>query len=89
MTIEASNDNIWVVREMPPHESGGILLPDSAKNPVHKGKIITFGELYSDKRVEQFEVAIFNKSAGFPITEEGITYTILKQIDIVGYDRRK
>ncbi len=89
MTIEAANDCLWVIREIPPHENGGILIPDSAKNPVHKGKIISVGELVSDPKSKLFDIAIFNKSAGFPITEDGITYTILRQIDIVGYDCRK
>lgn len=84
MTIKASNDCIWVVREPQPSEVSGIAIPDSAKPKVHKGKIITVGELVSDKTIKEQRIAIFNKSAGFEITEDGIEYTILHQIDVVG-----
>ncbi len=89
MTIVASNDCLWVIRHIPESEVGGIVIPDSAKPKVHKGKIVSVGELVSDKNSRLYDIAIFNKSAGFEITEEGIEYTILRQIDIVGYDKRK
>lgn len=89
MTIQASNDNCWVIRENSEVEQGGIMIPDSAKKSAHKGQIISLGKLFSDTNAKLYELAIFNKSAGFDIEEEGITYTILRQIDIVGYDKRK
>lgn len=84
MKIKASNDCIWVTRESPPTESGGVGIPDSAKPKVHRGKIITVGKLVSDDSIKEGRTAIFNKSAGFEIPEEGVEYTILRQIDIVG-----
>lgn len=86
MTIKATNDIIWVVREVTASEKSGILIPDSAKKSAHKGKIITVGELVTDKSISEGRIAVFNKSAGFPLEEEGIEYTILHQIDIVGTD---
>jgi co-chaperonin GroES (HSP10) len=84
MKIKATNDNAWVIRELPPEEQGGIAIPDSAKPKVHKGKIITVGKLVSDDTIKAGRLAIFNKSAGFEIEEDGVEYTILRQIDIVG-----
>lgn len=84
MTIKASNDCVWVVKQDADTHTGGIQLPDSAKPKVHKGKIITVGKLVSDNTIKEGRLAIFNKSAGFEIEEEGIEYTILHQIDIVG-----
>ena len=89
MTIQASNDNAWVIREDSQVEQGGIMIPDLAKKQAHKGKIVSLGKLFSDENAKLYELAIFNKSAGFEIEESGITYTILRQIDIVGYDKRK
>ena len=89
MTIQASNDCVWVVREIPESEKSGIMIPDSAKKPVHRGKIVSIGDLVSDKKAKQYDTAIFNRSAGFDIEEAGVTYTILRQIDIVGYDNKR
>lgn len=83
MTIKASNNYVWVCREISASEKSGIIIPDSAKKIPHKGKIITVGKLVSDKTISEGRIAVFNKSAGFEIDEEGITYTILQQIDIV------
>lgn len=84
MKIKASNDCVWVCREEAPTQSGGVGIPDSAKPKVHRGKIITVGRLVSDETIKEGRTAIFNKSAGFEIPEDGIEYTILRQIDIVG-----
>ncbi len=86
MTIKATNDNAWVVRDKELTEKGGILIPDSAKPKVHRGKILTVGKLVSDPTIKEGRIAIFNKSSGFEIEENGIEYTILRQIDIVGTD---
>ena len=86
MTIKATNNNLWVIREIPASEKGGILIPDSAKKSTHKGKIITTGKLVSDPSIKDGRIAVFNKSAGFLLTEEGVEYTILTQGDIIGTD---
>lgn len=84
MTIKASNDCVWILRQESDTKKGGIMIPDSAKKSAHKGTIITVGELVSDKSIKKDRIAIFNKSSGFAIEEEGVEYTILRQIDIVG-----
>ena len=86
MTIEATNDCCWVIREVSDSEKSGILIPDAAKKSAHKGLIITVGKLVSDKSIKKGRIAIFNKSSGFEITEDGITYLILRQLDIIGTD---
>jgi len=86
MAIVASNDFLWVIREGAATESNGILIPDSAKKSTHKGVIVTVGKLVSDPSIKNGRIAIFNKSAGFEIVEDGISYTILSQVDIIGTD---
>jgi chaperonin GroES len=89
MTIKATNNNCWVVRDIPESEKNGIFIPDAAKPKVHRGKIITVGKLVSDDTIKPGRVAIFNKSSGFEIPEEGIEYTILRQDEIIGTDDSK
>ena len=89
MTIVAANDCLWVIRQEPESERLGILIPDSAKKLFHKGTIISVGELVSDPNSKKYEVAVFNKSAGFEIEEQGVRYLILRQLEIIGYDKRK
>ena len=84
--VKATNDNVWVVRDNSLDKQGGIMIPDSAKKSAHRGKIITVGKLVSDDTIKAGRLAIFNKSAGFPIEEDGVEYTILRQIDVVGTD---
>lgn len=84
--IKATNDNIWVTRDVAATQEGGIMIPDAAKPKVHRGKIITVGDLVSDKTISVDRTAIFNKSAGFEIAEAGIEYTVLKQMDVIGTD---
>jgi len=86
MKIKATNDNCWIVRDKEATEKSGILIPDSAKPKVHRGKIMTVGKLVSDPTIKEGYTAIFNKSAGFEIEESGIEYTILRQVDIVGIE---
>jgi chaperonin GroES len=86
MTIKATNNILWVIRDIAESEKNGILIPDSAKPKVHRGKIITVGKLVSDETIKEGRVAIFNKSSGFEITEDGIEYTVLRQDEIIGTD---
>ena len=84
MTIKASNFCVWVVKDKELKEVGGLIIPDTENSTVHRGKIITVGKKCTDPDIKEGRLAIFNKSAGFPISEDGITYTILNELDIVG-----
>lgn len=89
MTIVAANDCLWVTRQESESQKSGILIPDSAKKLFHKGTIISVGELVSDPNSRKYEIAVFNKSSGFEIEEQGVRYLILRQTDIIGYDKCK
>jgi len=86
MRIKASNDCLWVVRQIADSEKSGILIPDSAKKAAHKGLITTVGKLVSDPSIKEGRIAVFNKTSGFELEEQGVVYTILRQIDIIGTD---
>lgn len=84
MKIIAKNNCVWVEREIEEFEKNGLLIPDSAKKKAHKGKVIAVGKLVEDKSITEGSVAIFNKTSGFEIELEGITYTVLRGMDVVG-----
>lgn len=82
--IKAANFCVWVVREIPASEKSGIMIPDAAKPKVNRGEIITVGKKCTDPDIKPNRIAIFNKTSGFTLEEEGIVYTILQEHDIVG-----
>jgi len=84
MKIKATNNSVWVVRELSATEVSGILIPDSAKKKAHKGKIITVGKLVADKSIAVDGTAIFNQTSGFELELDGTTYVVLRDNDIVG-----
>jgi chaperonin GroES len=89
MTIKATNDNLWIRKFAAKRERGGIAIPDSAQPKTNKGLFVTVGKLTTDPDMKAGRVAIFNRSAGFEIEENGVTYLILRQIDVVGTDDYK
>lgn len=84
MTIKASNNYIWVIRQEVERERGGIAIPGMAQKKVHRGKIMSVGNKVDDNTIKEGRTAIFNKSAGIEIEEAEATYTVLSQIDILG-----
>jgi co-chaperonin GroES (HSP10) len=84
MKIKAKNDCVWVIREIPESEKGGLLIPDSAKKKAHRGTVISVGKLVADKSVLENTVVIFNQTSGFELELEGTVYTILRGTEIVG-----
>lgn len=80
----AKNNCVWVIRDNPELENGGIAIPDSAKKKAHKGKIITVGKLVVDRTIVEGGTAIFNQTSGFELELEDITYVVLRDQDIVG-----
>ncbi len=84
MKIVATNNCVWVIREVPESEKNGLLIPDSAKKKAHRGKIITVGKLVTDKTITKDGTAIFNMTSGFEIEIDGEVYVVLRDVDIIG-----
>jgi co-chaperonin GroES (HSP10) len=83
MKIKATNNNVLVVRDKSAENIGGLYIPDEAKKLMHRGVIKSVGSLCSDKTIKEGVIGIFNKSAGFEITEDGVIYLVLTQMDII------
>ncbi|MBI3598405.1 MAG: co-chaperone GroES [Nitrospirae bacterium] len=62
--------------------SGGLYIPDAAKEKPQKGKIEAIGN--EVKNVKIGEVILFDKYSGSKITIDSQEYLILKEEDILG-----
>jgi chaperonin GroES len=92
MKIRPLNDRILVQRiEQEEKTSGGIIIPDSAKEKPAEGKIIAIGKGKLDdngKRVAM-EVKVgdrvlFSKYGGTDIKLDGEDYLIMREDDVLG-----
>jgi chaperonin GroES len=64
--------------------SGGIIIPDTAKEKPQKGKIVAVGNGKKDEpiTVKVGDNVLYGKYAGTEITFEGKEYLIMKESDI-------
>ena len=91
MTIVPLNDKIVVQRmEAEDRTTGGIILPDNAKEKPKQGKILSLGEgklLESGSRaafqVKVGDKVLFTSYAGTEVTVDGKEFLILTEDDIL------
>jgi len=62
--------------------SGGIYIPDAAKEKPQKGKVEAVGS--EAKNVKVGDSILFDKYSGSKITMDNVEYLILKEEDILG-----
>lgn len=62
--------------------SGGIYLPDTAKEKPQRGKVEAVGSDVKETRVG--DIILFDKYSGSKINIDGTDYLILKEEDILG-----
>jgi len=92
MKIRPLNDRVLVVRvEEEQKTSGGIIIPDTAKEKPQEGKIVAAGPGKMDdngKRtplnVKKGDKILFSKYAGTEIKIDGIEHIFMKEDDILG-----
>jgi chaperonin GroES len=65
--------------------SGGIIIPDTAKEKPQKGTIVAVGPGKKDEplTVKEGDNVLYGKYAGTEITVEGQDYLIMRESDIV------
>ena len=91
MNVVPLNDKIVVKRlEAEEKTSGGILLPDSAKEKPKQGKVLSLGNgklLDNGKRasfqVKEGDRVLFTSYAGNEVTVDGEEYLIMSEDDIL------
>jgi chaperonin GroES len=91
LTIKPLDDRIVVERsEAEDKTPGGIVLPDTAKEKPHRGKVLAAGpgKLLKDGKRGSMSVKVgdevfYGKYAGSDVDVDGKQYVILKESDIL------
>ena len=92
MKIKPLDDRIIVLRTNEEEKtSGGIVIPDTAKEKPLEGKVITVGPgKFNDKgkrvplEVKKNDRVLFGKYAGTEIKLDGVEHLIMREDDILG-----
>ncbi len=92
MKIRPLQDRILVKRiEEEEVSSGGIIIPDSAKEKPQEGKVIAVGKgkIGEDGKVQRLDVkkgdrVLFSKYSGTEINIEGEEHLIIREDDVLG-----
>ncbi len=92
MQIRPLNDRILVLREEEEQKtSGGIIIPDTAKEKPQKGKVVAVGpgkQLKNGNRapvgVKEGDEILFSKYAGTEIKIDGVEHIFMGEDDILG-----
>jgi chaperonin GroES len=92
MKIRPLGDRILVLREEEESKTpGGIIIPDSAKEKPHYGKIVAVGpgKMSEDGKRTAMDVKVddrilFSKYAGTEIKIDGVEHLFMREDDILG-----
>jgi chaperonin GroES len=92
MKIRPLNDRVLVLRiEEEEKTSGGIIIPDTAKEKPQEGKVVAVGPGKIDENgkripleVKKNDRVLFSKYGGTDVTIEGVDHLILREDDILG-----
>ncbi len=92
MKIRPLQDRILVKRiEEEEVSSGGIIIPDSAKEKPQEGKVIAVGKgkIGEDGKVQRLDVkkgdkVLFSKYAGTEVNVDGDEHLIIREDDVLG-----
>ncbi len=92
MKLRPLSDRVVVLRiEEEQQTSGGIIIPDTAKEKPQHGKVIAVGPGKVDESgknipmgVKKNDRVLFGKYAGNEIKVDGVEYLIMREDDILG-----
>ncbi|MGD8385885.1 MAG: co-chaperone GroES [Desulfobacteraceae bacterium] len=92
MKLKPLNDRVVVTRiEEEEKTSGGIIIPDTAKEKPQQGKVMAVGPGKIDENgkrvpteVKKNDRVLFGKYAGTEITVDGVEHLIMREDDILG-----
>lgn len=92
MKVKPLNDRVLVLRiEEEEKTSGGIIIPDTAKEKPLEGKVVAAGPGRSDENgkvvsmdVKKGDRVLFGKYAGTEIKIDGVEHLIMREDDILG-----
>jgi chaperonin GroES len=92
MKIKPLSDRVLVLRiEEEEKTSGGIIIPDTAKEKPQEGKVVAVGPGKLDENgkrmsldVKKDDRVLFGKYAGTEIKIDGVEHIIMREDDILG-----
>ena len=92
MNIKPLNDRVLVLRiEEEEKTSGGIIIPDTAKEKPQEGRVIAVGPGKTDNEgkripleIQKEDRVLFGKYAGTEIKINGVEHLIMREDDILG-----
>ena len=92
MKVRPLNDRVLVIRtEEEEKTSGGIIIPDSAKEKPQEGKVIAVGSGKIDENGERIPMTVkkndrvlFSQYGGTDINIDGVEHLIMREDDILG-----
>ena len=92
MKVRPLNDRVLVLRiEEEEKTSGGIIIPDTAKEKPQEGKVIAVGKgklMENGERlpldVKENDRVLFSKYGGTDIQIDGVEHLIMREDDILG-----
>ena len=92
MKIKPLNDRVLVLRiDEEEKTSGGIIIPDTAKEKPQEGKVVAAGPGKLDENgkripleVKKDDRVLFGKYAGTEIKIDGVEHFIMQEDDILG-----
>jgi chaperonin GroES len=97
MKVKPLSDRVLVLRiEEDAKTSGGIFIPDTAKEKPQEGKVVAAGPGRVDENGKRIPMAVkkndrilFGKYAGTEIQIEGVEHIIMREDDILGIVEKK
>jgi chaperonin GroES len=92
MKVKPLNDRVLVIRIGEEEKtSGGIIIPDTAKEKPQEGKVVAVGDGKLDEdgkriplEVKKNDRVLFSKYAGNEIMIDGVEHLIMREDDILG-----
>ena len=92
MNVKPLNDRVLVLRiEEDQKTSGGIIIPDTAKEKPQRGQVTAAGPGKLDEKGSRMHMAVkvgdkvlFGKYAGTEIKIDGVEHLIMREDDILG-----
>jgi chaperonin GroES len=97
MKVKPLSDRVLVVRiDEDAKTSGGIIIPDTAKEKPQEGKVVAAGPGRLDENGKRIPISVkkndrilFGKYAGTEIQIEGVEHIIMREDDILGIVEKK
>ncbi len=91
MKLKPLNDRVLVRRlEMEEKTSGGIIIPDTAKEKPMRGQVVAAGPGKMDEEGKRMKMAVakgdtvlFNKYAGTEVKLDGVEHLVMREDDIL------